>query len=179
MRWLRALLLVLLAASLAAGPARAQPTEMAVKAAFLPKFARYVSWPPRAMPQSGQPYQLCLVGRDPFGDMIDRAAAGEIVGGRRVAVRRVAGVAGATGCHMAFVYGENSEATARILSALRGHGVLTVTDARAGPARGMIHFVVSGGRVRFYIDEMEAGRAGLSISSRLLSLALGVRQRRG
>jgi YfiR/HmsC-like len=42
----------------------------------------------------------------------------------------------------------------------------------------MIHFTVAGGRVRFFIDEAAAAERGLSISSRLLALALGVRQRR-
>lgn len=179
LRLLAIMHLVAAALGMPAAPAHAQPTETAVKAAFLPKFARYVSWPRGAMPAPGQPYQLCLVGRDPFGDMIERAAASEVISGRRVAVRRVAGAAGAAGCHVAFVSGDQAEATARVLASLRSHRVLTVTDARAGPTRGMIHFTVSGGRVRFYIDEVEAGRAGLSISSRLLSLALGVRQRRG
>ena len=56
--------------------------------------------------------------------------------------------------------------------------MLTVTDARAGPQRGMIHFTIVGGRVRFFIDEAAASDRGLSISSRLLALAAGVRQRR-
>ena len=42
----------------------------------------------------------------------------------------------------------------------------------------MIHFTISGGRVRFFIDEAAAAQRGLVISSRLLALALGVRQRR-
>jgi hypothetical protein len=41
----------------------------------------------------------------------------------------------------------------------------------------MIHFVIHQGRVRFNIDEAQAARSGVAISSRLLSLALTVRQR--
>ena len=74
--------------------------------------------------------------------------------------------------------GSTPEETARLLLALRSQPVLTITDSRAGPQRGMIHFTVAGGRVRFFIDEAEAAAHGLSISSRLLALALGVRQRR-
>ena len=43
--WLLAALLMA-----AHAPAAAQPTENSVKAAFLPKFARYVEWPARARP---------------------------------------------------------------------------------------------------------------------------------
>jgi hypothetical protein len=53
--------------------------------------------------------------------------------------------------------------------------VLTVTGA-ADAARGIIHFVVTGGRVRFFIDQSAAAQRGLAISSRLLALAVGVKQ---
>jgi len=158
--------------------ASAQPSEEAVKAAFLPKFARYVQWPAAAMPPARQPLILCVIGRDPFGRLLDRAAASETIGGRGVAVRRLASTDGAAACHFAFVQGATGGDTSRYLLALRGAPILTVTDARAGPQRGMIHFTVSGGRVRFFIDQAAAAQRGLTISSRLLALALGVRQSR-
>ena len=172
---------VRLAAGLAlclAGTALAQPTAEAVQAAFLPKFPRYVVWPEAVRPAGRSAFQLCIVGRDPFGRLLDQAAASEQVDGRSVAVRRITDVGAASGCHLAFVQGANGQETARMLAALRGRPVLTVTDARAGPQRGMIHFAIVGGRVRFYIDEAAAAERGLAISSRLLALAVGVRQRR-
>lgn len=171
--------LTLLALALAALPAHAQPpTEDAVQAAFLPKFARYVAWPAAAQPGPGAPFQLCVIGRDPFGALLDAAAAGEQIDGHGVAVRRLAGADGASGCHLAFVEGAARPETQRLLFALRQQPILTVTDARAGPQRGMIHFTLVGGRVRFLIDEAEAAQRGLTISSRLLALAADVRQRR-
>ena len=119
-----------------------------------------------------------MIGRDPFGRLLDQAAASELIDGHGVAVRRIASADGAGGCHLAFVQGAAPAETARLLLALRRQPVLTVTDARAGPQRGMIHFTIVGGRVRFFIDEAAAAERGLSISSRLLALAVGVRQRR-
>ena len=168
----------LLAVALALGSARAQPSEGAVKAAFIPKFARYVEWPAASRPAPREPYRLCVIGRDTFGQLLDQAAAGETIEGRGVAVRRIAGVHAADGCHLAFVRGANPTDTGRILRALRGRPILTVTDSRDGPERGMVHFVVVSGRVRFFVDEAAASAHGLTISSRLLALAVGVRQRR-
>jgi len=163
---------------LPASPARAQPTENAVQAAFLPKFARYVEWPAAIRPAPREPFQLCVIGRDPFGPLLDRAAAGEQIEGRGVAIRRLPTVEGSNACHLAFVRGANPQETGRLLLALRGRPVLTITDARAGSPRGMIHFTLAEGRVRFFVDEQEAAARGLAISSRLLALALAVRQRR-
>ena len=163
---------------LAAIPAFAQASEQAVKAAFIPKFSRYVDFPVAVQPAAGQPYYLCVIGRDPFGAMIDQAAASEVVDGHPVAVRRFANTdaTAVAGCHIAFVAGATDHATAAMIEALRRQPTLTVTDARSGRARGMIHFAVVEGRVRFYIDQAAAAQRGIVISSRLLALAVDVKQ---
>lgn len=150
--------------------AAAEPTDRDVKAAFLPRFARYVTWPPESMPRGGAPFVLCIVGGDPFGRSLDDAAGSQLIDGRRVVVRRIASAAAADSCHIAFL------ANGQNLASMPARPVLTVTDAATTSQRGIIHFVVSGGRVRFFIDESAANRRGLSISSRLLALAIGVRQ---
>ncbi len=166
---------VAVALSCTAAPAFAEPTEWEVKAAFLPRFARYVSWPPAARPRGEAPFVLCVVGTDPFGAALDQAARSQTVDGRRVAVRRMDSAAAADGCHIAFVGGSRSQPAKQLLAALARKPVLAVTDSRNGAARGIIHFSIVDGRVRFYIDQVSAQQRGLSISSRLLALAVGVR----
>jgi hypothetical protein len=64
-----------------------------------------------------------------------------------------------------------------LLAAIGRQPVLTVTDSANASQRGIVHFVVVGGRVRFFIDEAAAAERGLLISSRLLGLAVAVRTR--
>lgn len=154
-------------------PAAAPPSDLAVKAAFLTKFPAYVAWPAAARPRPGAPLNICLVGGDPFGRLIDDAARGQQVDGHPLQVRRLDAPGQAGGCHVAFVQGR----TPALLQGLQGRPVLTVTDARAGAQGGMIHFVIHQGRVRFNIDEAQASRNGVGISSRLLGIALTVRQK--
>ena len=158
------------------GQAPAQPTD-AVKAAFLTKFAGYLAWPPAARPGAGTPYRICVIGADPFGRLIEEAVRDRQVDRHALRLRRLGGPDQAGGCHVAFVQGTAAASTRTILARLAGKPILTVTDARAGPERGIIHFVVHQGRVRFHIDDAAAARSGLSISSRLLGIALSVRQR--
>lgn len=149
-----------------------------MQATFIPKFARYVAWPAGRPLPPGAPFQLCVIGRDPFGPLLDRAATTEQIDGHGVTVRRLPNEQGAAACHLAFVQGRQPGDTGRLLLALRSQPILTITDARAGPQRGMIHFTNLSGRVRFFINEAEAAQRGLTISSRLLALAAGVTQRR-
>jgi hypothetical protein len=168
-----------LALLLAVAPAHAAaaPSENTVKAAFLPRFARYVTWPPAARPGASDPVVLCTIGRDPFGPLLEQAVRSQGVDGHRIIVRRLANANGVRGCHLAYVAGGPDQPTGQLLAALHRQPVLTVTDSRSGPQRGIIHFAMVSGRVRFFIDEAAAAERGISISSRLLGLAVAVRAR--
>jgi len=156
---------------------QATPLDVQVKAAFLAKFAAYVNWPPGATGAPNDPIQLCVIGRDPFGAELDQAVAHEHVDLHAFVVRRLSATAGAKDCHIAFVGGSTTQSIAVMLDALRTKPVLTVTDAALGTDRGMVHFALKDGRVRFHIDDARAAQADLSISARLMSLALSVKPR--
>ena len=164
------------AAVLVGGVARAEVTDTSVKAAFLPRFAHYVTWPITATPKGNDPFVLCVIGDDPFGAQLDEAARSQSIDGRKIVVRRLSSASGAASCQIAFVDGTDVHPASQILAALGHAPVLTVTDAGAAEGRGIIQFAVVGGRVRFFIDQRAAGQRGLSISSRLLALAIGVKQ---
>ena len=160
------------AALLAGGAAQAQVSDTAVKAAFIPKFARYVTWPPSAA--GSGPLAICVIGDDPFGGALDQAASSQSVDGRPLVVKRLSSANGASVCAIAFV--DDGGHTGETLAALGRQPILTVTDSRSSSQRGIIHFAVVGGRVRFYIDNAQAQARGLTISSRLLALAIRVNQ---
>ena len=163
--------------ALAAGaPAAAQDRAMeyAVKATYLYKFAPFVEWPPRAFASASSPLQLCVLGRDPFGATLDRAVSGQRVDGRPVKVQRLQRVDAASGCHILYLGASSSQTRPEALRAVRGSPTLTVADSDGDPG-AIIRFVVTGARVRFDIDAAAAAAAGVTISSKLLSLAMSVR----
>ena len=169
--------LLLWAALPAVEPARADGSvEAAVKATYIVKFTHYVVWPAAALGAATSPIVVCVVGRDPFGATIDAAARGELVEQHPVIVRRLATIDRGSGCNVAFLAGN---AATGGLSAVDGAPILTVTDAAETRVRGIFHFRVRGGHVGFDVDDLKASRAGLTISSRLLSIALSVSSRGG
>jgi hypothetical protein len=63
------------------------------------------------------------------------------------------------------------------LAALGKSNILTVSDMPAFTRRGgMIQFVLEGNRVRFEINLAAAQRAGLTLSSELLKVAVAIRR---
>jgi hypothetical protein len=154
-------------AALAWGAAAQTSLEYPVKASYLVRFAAFAAWPDNAF-QSDAPLVICVVGQDPFGPILDRAAAAQTANGRALAVRRPDS-SDLAGCHIAYL-GRDAVAPATPLPSL-----LLVTDETVAARRGAIHFVIVQGRVRFHIDQRQTRAAGVGLNSRLLGLALSVR----
>ena len=163
---------------LCVGPAFAAnaPTlEYPIKATFIEKFGDFVSWP-ADLPPDG-PFNICVYAEDPFGAVMEQTMRGQALGGRPIVLLRVNDAQAAAACHILYV-GRTAQ-TAAVLASLAGRPVLTVTDAVtwSGPPFGIIHFVVKDNRVRFIIDDAAAAAGHLSISSKLLAVALSVNPR--
>jgi hypothetical protein len=174
-------ILAALGIALAPGAASAadESLEYAVKAAFLYKFGSFVEWPPAAFASPASPFQLCIVGEDPFGATLDKAIGGQQVAHRPIEVRRLKTVRPDSGCHIVYLAASEAQRLAQTIEALRGSSVLTVTDSRSpGMSAGIVNFVIKDDRVRFDIDDEAAAQNRLAISSKLLGVALSVKPRR-
>ncbi len=175
---MRRLLLPILAVLLFHSPADAEETALAlaVKAAYLVKIQPFATWPSESFAGPDAPFELCVAGRDPFGDVLDRAVAGQSAAGRAIAVRRLPETTDVAGCQIVYLGISNPTILRHTLDILRGRPVLTITDEAAeADMSGMINFEVVDDRVRFAIDDDAAEESGLGISSKLLSLAVSVR----
>ena len=148
--------------------------EYTVKAAYLYKFAPFVEWPPTAFASAASPFQLCVLGRDPFGASLDQAVSGQRVGGRPVAVRRLERVDAGSGCHLLYLGASRNQTADEALRAVRGSPILTVADG-GREVGAIIRFVVRDNRVRFEIDTGAAAANHVTISSKLLALATSFR----
>jgi len=146
-------------------------SEYALKAAFLYKFAKFVSWPEGALPLGGS-FRLCVYGEDPFGENLDRIVAGRRVGGHPIEVRRLRDIGGVGTCHVLFLSSAEEHRHRRVIREVAGKPVLTVGDVDGfAEGGGIIGLRVEGGRIRIEINPEAAARAGLHIDAELLGLA--------
>ncbi|MBV9505912.1 MAG: YfiR family protein [Acidobacteriia bacterium] len=144
--------------------------EYSVKAAFLLNFTKFIEWPATAFANQQAPFEICILGKDPFGGVIDQIVLGEMAGNRALIVRRLGEASVPQTCELLYV-GPELKDTAQTLSELPP-GILTVGEGnRFLRAGGMIAFVIDDRRVRFDISQGAAEKAGLKLSAKLLTVA--------
>lgn len=159
----------------------------------------FIEWPAAAFAGADTPVVVGVIGKDPFGADLDRLQQ-KTVNGRRLQIKRFKGalefrgeetpgrrqtdlparqarkVAELKSCHILFISSSEKNFMPLILKPLKGASVLTMSDsdgfAREG---GMIRFFDDGDRVQMEINLEAANKAGLKISSKLLSLAKVIR----
>ena len=156
----------------AAAEAAEPPTEYQVKAAFLFHFARLTDWPPEALGDD-RPFVIAVVGRDPFGDVLDRTMAGQSAHGRPIHVRRYASLDELREPPQIVFVSAPRAAVTRVLARFQDTPVLTVSDV-AGFAEqgGIVGFrLTSENNVRFDVNLAAAETHGVRISSQVLKLA--------
>ena len=156
--------------------AQSAHTEYQVKAAYLYNFAKFVEWPPEVM-SSDSSFNICVLGRDPFDSTFQTTIAGESIKGKNVLVKRIPRAQDASGCQILFISSSEEARLKDILDVLDKMSVLTVSDMPQFTRRGgMIQFVTEANRVRFEVNLTSAERTGLTLSSQLLKVAIGVRR---
>lgn len=160
---------VILSIALGAMPhAQAQVSDRNVKAAFLVRFADFVTWPPEVQ---SQPFTVCLSPSHNFGAAVATTAKGTMVRGRPMVVRQLRPAESIAGCQLLYV----APADEHLLPQTRRYPILTVGEGRGFCERGgVINLRVVDDRVRFEISLTHARAVGLSVDSQLLRLALTV-----
>jgi hypothetical protein len=144
--------------------------EYKVKGAFLLNFAKFTRWPTEEVAATNAPVTIGVVGEDPFGFTLDQLVAGETIGTRPIAVKRLAPSDDLSQCQILFI--PKSADAANVLKQVVSRGVLTVGEsADFLDAGGTIRLVVEDKKVRFEVNMDAAQRAHLTISSQLLKLA--------
>jgi YfiR/HmsC-like len=154
-----------------------KPNEYQVKATYLYNFGRFVKWPDTVPAGKGDSFPVCVLGRDPFGSILDSTLAGETLDDKPVVLRRISQPQGAAECRILFISSTEEKRLKDILGALDESGVLTVSDMPGFTRRGgMIQFVLEGDKVRFEINLDSAESAKLVLSSELLKVAASVKR---
>ncbi len=147
--------------------------EYAVKAAFTLNFVRFTQWPDIAFSSDTDPYQICYMGNSAVARQFD-TLNGTKNENRSNSVRRLTSPDQCQTCDIVFVSRDIDLATSKeIILATSGKPILTIGETKGFTSLGgVINFFSKGDRLQFEINPTAAKAQGLTLSSRLLNLAV-------
>lgn len=164
----------LLALGLASYTLPALPAdEHALRAAMVYNIARFVQWPRATL--SAPHFRLCMVGSSPAEMDALATLQGKLLGEQIVAVQLIRRDSELAGCQLVYITADDAVRLATIAEQLTANhaAALTISDAPSFIALGgMVQLVTVNNRQRFRINQALAEQSGLSISAKLLQLAL-------
>ncbi len=144
-----------------------------VKAAFLYHFSTYVNWP--ASVNANDSFSIAVLGGEQVAAELERFLAGHTIHGRPMQVHRLRSLADLAGDEVLYIGPDENRWLRAHLDEIAEKPLLVVTDAPDGLREGaMINFRIVDDRIRFEISLRAAQKAGLEMSSRLLSAAMSV-----
>ncbi len=145
-------------------------SEYQVKAAWVANFTQFVKWPAKAFPDAAAPFQIGILGDDPFGGALDTLVQGQSVAGRKIVIRRARKAEDVKNCQIVFISKSENASIAELIGALQG-AILTVGESEQFIRHGgVIGIRLEGTRLRLAINAEAARRAGLHLSSLLQDL---------
>ncbi|WFS63302.1 YfiR family protein [Pseudodesulfovibrio thermohalotolerans] len=141
----------------------AEPDQL--RALYVQRLVKYVTWPRGAGPAPGEPFVVAATDPARLRPYFpDSDAVGD---GPRFRL-----VQWPAECHVLFLAGASRREGAAIIKRVVDLPVLTITQDPEGPEQGaIINFYMQGGRLKLEVNPDAAGRAGLAVSSRLMQLA--------
>jgi hypothetical protein len=164
-----AFLAIIAAASCAFAAAESYPADE-IEAAFLYRFAGFVSWPPQAL--NPATFTIAVLDDTAVAADLDRMLSHGELKSRRVQIRNITSIGAVGDAQILYIRAGEASMLKSRLAALARHHVLVVTSEPGGLADGStINFLLLERHVRFEISLVAARRAGLSISADLLSVA--------
>ena len=156
------------------GAQSSRPSESQVEAAYLYNFGKFVTWPSDRLATS-EAFYVCVLGKDPFGPVLDETVNGEQIDGKNVRILRISRVQEGRSCHILFVSSSEEKSLPVIIVEAQRMHVLTVSDmphfAERGGTIGLVH---QQDRIRFEVNRTGAEDCHLGLSSELLKVATRV-----
>jgi hypothetical protein len=163
--------------SLSADAQVSKPEEFQVKAAYLYNFGKFISWPANG---SSSSFLICVLGRDPFGAILESTIAGDSIDSKKLVVKRISSTHEAESCRILYISNSEAADLPEILPSVQKLPIATVSDIPGFINHGgIIEFVLRENRVKFKVNLMAARQAGLTLSSQLLKVAVEVRDTQG
>jgi hypothetical protein len=148
-------------------------TNARLKSVFIYNFTRYIDWP--ADYKAGS-FVITMYGSNPamFTELSNMAKT-KMVGTQKIEIRNITSLDNIGKSNILYVTSDISTPISEILGKIKGKSVLLVTEQPGFAKKGSaINFVVMDNRQKFELNQANAEKNNLKVSSSLMALAIPV-----
>ncbi len=147
--------------------------EYDIRAAMLFNLTKFIEWPATKFDGTHPVFYICVLGSDPLNVELDLLLPGKAVDGKPIVVRHLSSLDTANTCHVLYVAASQRNNVVRASAELAKNSVLTVSEkTNADNPEQVVGLPNVEDHVRIHINLSAAQRSSLTVSSRLLHLAM-------
>jgi hypothetical protein len=148
--------------------------EYQIKAAFLYNFANFITWPANAFESVEEHFKICVLGKNPFADMLGVTIENVTAKGRHLNVIFLQNnLEGILECHLLYVHPDMNPQMDNIRAIIGDRPILSVGEEKDFIAQGgIIGFFSENKKMRLAISLQRLDALKLKADANLLRLSL-------
>lgn len=150
-----------------------QASIYVLKAVYLEKFSRFITWPEEcSMDDINQPFIISVIGKTPLAENLEQIYAIQEIKKKRVIIKKIENLKDIEGSHILFIAESEKKNLGKIIAITRHKPILTVSETRGFAEQGvLINFFEKDNKLRFEINETAVLKSPLQMSFYLLNSA--------
>ncbi len=150
-----------------------QANVYVLKAVYLEKFSRFVTWPAESnMNNVNEPFVISVIGRTPLLDNLEQIYSVQKINNKKVIVKQISNLYEIENSHILVIAESEKKNLKDILTLTNKLPVLTVSESESFGEKGvLINFYEESNKLRFEINETAVLRSPLQMSFYLLNSA--------
>jgi len=150
-----------------------QANVYVLKAVYLEKISRFVTWPKEShMDDLSKPLVISVIGRTPLINNLEQIYSVKKINNKKVIIKRISNLYEIENSHILFIADSEKKNLQNILTLTKKLPILTVSESDGFAAKGvLINFYEENNKLRFEVNETAVLQSPLQMSFYLLNSA--------
>lgn len=150
-----------------------QANVYVLKAVYLEKFSRFVTWPKEcSMDDPNEPFIISVIGRTPLTDNLEQIYSIQKINNKKVIIKSISNLYEIENSHILVIAETERKNLQNIITLTKNLPVLTISEASTFAEKGvLINFYEENNKLRFEINETAVLQSPLQMSFYLLNSA--------
>ncbi len=150
----------------------AQNEEYTIKAVYIEKITRFVTWPDSLIAKKTEPVIFAIYGHSEMTEVAEQLYQNYKIKGKEVKIKIINDLNEINSADILFISKTSDDEVERILEILDNKPILTIGDTKKYAKKGvMINFVILDDRIKFEINKTSVDKALLHFNHLLLKQA--------